>query len=193
LPRDGQRDRRQRADPAPLLPRRPAPRRARGGPRAGTERRPRRRARARTPRPPAPEAPMNGRREIVRGLPLPLAALTVEPSELSPSRSREGAGGRVRRKHAFRAPPTPALPPERGREPLGTSVSIGAPRASVLMTLALMLLAACGGATSATQVVELPPVDPAAVRELTAGARLLARGGAARERRAAEHFERALE
>src|SRR6185503_10922912 len=40
---------------------------------------------------------------------------------------------------------------------------------------------------------EEPAVEPGALREFSAGARLLAHGGAAREERALEHFQRALQ
>ncbi|MCC6874057.1 MAG: tetratricopeptide repeat protein, partial [Sandaracinaceae bacterium] len=66
-----------------------------------------------------------------------------------------------------------------------------------MRVLAILLVAlvsfACGGAPpSPTQLTELPPVNPEAVREFAAGARLLAQGGRAREQRAVEHFQRAI-
>ncbi|MFK7991820.1 MAG: tetratricopeptide repeat protein [Sandaracinaceae bacterium] len=64
----------------------------------------------------------------------------------------------------------------------------------VLSILVLTLLVGCGGATpDAETPAELPPVNPAAAREFNTGARLLARGGRARTRRAVTHFETALE
>ena len=71
-------------------------------------------------------------------------------------------------------------------------------RAAIVLAFSLAVGGAavgCGGGTSegAGQLAELPAVNPAAAREYQAGVRLLAQGGRARERRAVEHFTRALE
>lgn len=64
----------------------------------------------------------------------------------------------------------------------------------LLSAFLLAVLVGCGGATpDAETPAELPPVNPAAAREFNTGARLLARGGRARTRRAITHFETALE
>lgn len=64
-----------------------------------------------------------------------------------------------------------------------------------LLVLPLALASACGGATAAvsTEHRELPPVNPAAVRKFSEGARILARGGVQNENRAMQHFREALE
>ncbi|MBX3251036.1 MAG: tetratricopeptide repeat protein [Myxococcales bacterium] len=58
-----------------------------------------------------------------------------------------------------------------------------------------LLGAACGGSSAQLEAVEVPPADPAAVREYLAGVRILERTGGnqtARDRRARERFVEAL-
>lgn len=66
---------------------------------------------------------------------------------------------------------------------------------AVALTLAVGLLmgtvVGCGGAAVVT--TELPPVDPAAVREFNSGVNRMGRAGRGNQRRARRHFTKALE
>lgn len=55
------------------------------------------------------------------------------------------------------------------------------------------IVVGCGGGSSHVVVNELPPVDPAAVREFNSGVNRMGRGGRGNQRRARRHFTKALE
>lgn len=77
-----------------------------------------------------------------------------------------------------------------------TGAAVRHPRLlALLLTSALASVAvACGGATAeGPDTVELPPANPAAVREYMAGVRLLGKQGQRYERRALARFRKAIE
>ncbi len=80
--------------------------------------------------------------------------------------------------------------PDGARSALRQSPLLALLLASTLASAAV----ACGGATAESpETVELPPADPAAVREYMAGVRLLGKQGARYQRRALARFRKAIE